>query len=122
MDYIVETVNFFSLLGQQRMFTTVECTAARTAGHRNEVNHYSHCFMIVISSYRTISGVYRLLIEQPQVQKRYEDLNAYPDYSDPHFRNGMFDVKAQKMLKHSPQYFAINQVPHDFRIDLQGTS
>lgn len=116
VDYIVETVNFF----------VVGATAyVYHGGVYREDPQGIEMKSIIQSllydrhiSYRTISGVYRLLIEQPQVQKRYEDLNAYPDYWI-NFRNGMFDVKAQNLLKHSPQYFAINQVPHDFRIDLQ---
>lgn len=116
VDYIVETVNFF-VVGATAYVYHGGVYREDTQGIEMKSIIQSLLYDRHIS-YRTISGVYRLLIEQPQVQKRYEDLNAYPDYWI-NFRNGMFDVKAQRMLKHSPQYFAINQVPHDFRIDLQ---
>lgn len=116
VDYIVETVDFFVVGAIAYVYH---------GGVFHEDPQGIEMKSIIQSllydrhiSYRTISGVYRLLIEQPQVQRRYEDLNAYPDYWI-NFRNGMFDVKAQKMIKHSPKYLAINQIPHDFRIDLQ---
>lgn len=70
-------------------------------------------------NYRTINAVYRLLIEQKQLQRRFEDLNAYPSHWI-NFRNGMFDVKVKKMYKHHPKYLAINQVPHKLNLDLLG--
>jgi len=69
-------------------------------------------------NYRTINGVFRLLIEQQQVQKRYEDLNAYPNHWI-NFRNGFFDVKEQKLHGHSPKYLAINQIPHELNLKIQ---
>ena len=62
-------------------------------------------------TYRTLSAVYNLLIEQPDIQKNMDELNQYPAWWI-NFQNGMFDVKEWKIWKHSPEYFSINQIPH----------
>lgn len=69
-------------------------------------------------NYRTVNGIYRLLIDQLPVQKRFEDLNAYPAHWI-NFQNGFFDVKAFKMYKHNPKYLAINQIPHELNLEVK---
>lgn len=66
-------------------------------------------------NYRTINGVYQLLIEQRQVQRKFEELNAYPDHWI-NFRNGMFDVKEGRFMKHHPKYLSVNQIPHELNL------
>jgi len=58
-----------------------------------------------------ISRVYALLISQLEVQKSFNDLNAYPVHWI-NFKNGMYDVIEDKMHEHKPEYFSINQIPH----------
>ena len=60
-----------------------------------------------------IKRIYELIISQPCVQKRFEDLNKYPDHWV-NFRNGMFNVKAWIMYEHDPGYFSVNQIPYSF--------
>ena len=62
---------------------------------------------------RAVNGVFQLLSYQWDRQKRYEDLNHYPD-TWINFKNCMFDTLEMKVHPHSPEYFAINQVPHNF--------
>ncbi len=43
-------------------------------------------------TFRCLSAVYNLLIEQQELQKSLEELNAYPPWWI-NFKNGMFDVR-----------------------------
>ena len=61
----------------------------------------------------TIERIYRLLIIQRKIQKNRAELNAYPPWWI-NFKNGMLDIKNNKMMRHDPKYLAINQIPHDF--------
>ena len=60
-------------------------------------------------TYRNLSSIYSL--PQP-IQKTMEELNCYPAWWI-NFRNGMFDVKAGKLHRHRPEYYSINQIPHE---------
>ncbi len=69
-------------------------------------------------NYRIVSGIYRLLVEQLVVQRRFEELNDYPAHWI-NFRNGFFDVNTFKIHKHHPKYLAINQIPHELNLDIK---
>lgn len=61
----------------------------------------------------TIQRIYELLLIQPEIQRRSNDLNNFPKHWI-NFRNGFFDVMEWKLLPHDRQYFSINQIPHEF--------
>lgn len=109
VDYLVETVNFFVVSSVVYIY--------HDGVYREDTKGIEMKSMIQsllydkYINYRNINGVYQLLIEQRQVQRRFEDLNAYPDHWI-NFQNGFFDVKAGKIYKHHPKYLAINQIPH----------
>lgn len=60
-----------------------------------------------------IQGIYNLLTSQPQVQKRFSDLNNQPSHWV-NFQNGYFDVIEWKMIEHDTKYLMINQIPFSF--------
>lgn len=60
-----------------------------------------------------IRRVYNLLIDQPVLQKRDNEINLQPKHWI-NFQNGYFDVKQWKMLPHDPKYLTVNQIPHTF--------
>lgn len=60
-----------------------------------------------------INRVYALILADYRLSKRNEEVNQYPVHWV-NFKNGMYDPIAQKLREHSPKYFAINQIPHDF--------
>lgn len=60
-----------------------------------------------------IRRVYDLLIDQPSLQKSYDQINLQPKHWI-NFQNGYFDVMTWKMLPHDPKYLTINQIPHSF--------
>jgi P4 family phage/plasmid primase-like protien len=62
-----------------------------------------------------INRVYRLILAEEGVQKKYEELNNYPKHWI-NFRNGMFDVINWKMEQHEPKYYSINQIPHELNL------
>jgi P4 family phage/plasmid primase-like protien len=65
-----------------------------------------------------IERIYRLIITTNSIQKSYDDLNNYPKHWI-NFRNGFFDVREWKMYPHSPDYYSINQMPHEFNPDAE---
>lgn len=60
-----------------------------------------------------IRRVYDLLIDQPFLQKSYDQVNLQPKHWI-NFQNGYFDVMQWKILPHDPKYLTINQIPHEF--------
>lgn len=69
-------------------------------------------------TFRCLSAVYNLLIEQQELQKSLEELNAYPPWWI-NFKNGMFDVREGKLRKHKPEYLSINQIPHVLDMEIR---
>ena len=69
-------------------------------------------------TFRCLSAVYNLLIEQQELQKSMEELNAYPPWWI-NFKNGMFDVREGKLRKHKPEYLSINQIPHVLDMEIR---
>lgn len=69
-------------------------------------------------TFRILSAVYNLLIEQQELQKTMEELNAYPPWWI-NFQNGMFDVREMKLHKHKPEYLSINQIPHKLDMEIR---
>lgn len=65
-----------------------------------------------------INRVYNLILADYRLTRKNEEINRYP----PHwinFKNGMYDPVSQTMHQHNPEYYSINQVPHDYRPDAE---
>lgn len=60
-----------------------------------------------------IERVFKLLVTDASIQKTMDEVNCYPDEVI-NFRNGMFNAKTMKLTEHRPDYFSINQIPHDY--------
>lgn len=61
----------------------------------------------------TVKRVYDLFISDAALQAETEDMDKYPAHWIC-FRDGMYDPIKQEMHQHSPKYFALHQIPHDF--------
>ena len=61
-----------------------------------------------------IERVYKLLVTDSSIQMTLDDVNRYPDEVI-NFRNGMFNARTMKLTEHKPEYFSINQIPHDYK-------
>lgn len=60
-----------------------------------------------------IDRVYKLLVTDASLQKTMDEVNQYPDEVI-NFRNGMFNARTMQLTEHGPEYFSINQIPHNY--------
>lgn len=60
-----------------------------------------------------MNRVYKLLMVNKDISRTPEEVNRYPsDWIN--FKNGMLDVKTGIMHEHSPDYYSVNQIPHNY--------
>lgn len=64
----------------------------------------------------TINNIYNLFLQDISLELQFEQLNCYPSYWIC-FQNGMYDTKEKRLLPHSAQYRAINQIPYNYKPD-----
>lgn len=71
----------------------------------------------------TIKRIYDLFISDISLQVTTEDLNCYP-VEWINFKNGFYDPVNRRMIPHSPEYRAVNQIPHEYDPEgqLKGTA
>ena len=71
----------------------------------------------------TIKRIYDLFISDASLQVTTEDLNRYP-VEWINFKNGFYDPVNRRMIPHSPEYRAVNQIPHEYNPEgqLKGTA
>lgn len=71
----------------------------------------------------TIKRIYDLFISDASLQVTTEDLNRYP-VEWINFKNGFYDPVNRRMIPHSPEYRAVNQIPHEYDPEgqLKGTA
>lgn len=61
-----------------------------------------------------IRQIYNLIIDTDAVQRSFENLNQYPE-TYINFQDCMLDVGTMKEIPHSPDFYAINQLPFEWR-------
>lgn len=61
-----------------------------------------------------IRQIYNLIIDTDAVQRSFENLNQYPE-TYINFQDCMLDVATMKEIPHSPEFYAINQLPFEWR-------
>lgn len=111
VDHLIQTVPFF-MLGSTPYIYEQGCYHEDHNGIRLKSQIQRLIFRDCTKA-TTIQGIYNLLISQPQVQKRFSDLNNQPSYWV-NFQNGYFDVMEWKMIEHDTKYLMINQIPFSF--------
>lgn len=72
-----------------------------------------HCCLEQFIRSTTTKRIYELFFQDDRIQKFPEELNAHPGHFI-NFQNGMYDVIAQKMYRHSPKILSVNQIPWDY--------
>ncbi len=65
-----------------------------------------------------INRVYNLILADYRLTKKNEEVNQYPAHWI-NFKNGMYDPLSEIMKPHDPEYFSINQIPHEFDYNAQ---
>lgn len=111
VDYLIQTVPFF-MLGSTPYLYENGCYHEDLNGIRLKSHIQKLIFRDCIKA-TTIQGIYNLLVSQPQVQKRFSDLNNQPSHWV-NFQNGYFDVMDWKLIEHDKKYLMINQIPFSF--------
>ena len=61
-----------------------------------------------------IDRVYKLLVTDATIQRTMDEINMYPAEVI-NFKNGMLDVRTMDLTDHKPEYYSINQIPHDYK-------
>lgn len=108
VDYLIQTVPFFVIDSIPYIYNE-----GYYQEDSNGIILKSHIQKLLFRDYiksTIIQGVYNLLLCQPQVQKKFSDLNNQPSHWI-NFKNGYFDVKEWKMISHDTKYLMINQIP-----------
>jgi len=65
-----------------------------------------------------INRVYNLILADYRLTKKNEEVNQYPAHWI-NFKNGMYNPLSEIMKPHDPEYFSINQIPHEFDYNAQ---
>lgn len=114
VDYLIQTVPFFMLENTPYIYGS-GCYHEDANGIRLKSQIQKLLYRDCIKA-TTIQGIYNLLVSQPQVQKRFTDLNNQPSHWV-NFQNGYFDVMEWKLIEHDTKYLMINQIPFSFYPD-----
>lgn len=61
----------------------------------------------------TIKRIYELFFTFPELERSFDEVNIYPSHWIC-FQNGMYDPIENTMHEHSPDYYCINQIPHEY--------
>jgi P4 family phage/plasmid primase-like protien len=62
-----------------------------------------------------IADTYRLLVDQPNIQKTAADLERYTHIIC--FKNGVYDTNRRTFLSHSPKYLHMTQIPWELHME-----
>ena len=111
VDYLIQTVPFF-VIGSIPYIYNQGCYQEDSNGIILKSYIQKLLFRDCIKS-TIIQGVYNLLMNQPDVQRSFSDLNNQPSHWI-NFKNGYFNVKEWKMIAHDTKYLMINQIPFSF--------
>lgn len=69
----------------------------------------------------TVNRIYNALLQQKIINLDPVDLDKTLNHHDKHiinFKNGMYNAKTGELLEHSPEYYSINQIPHNYIPDV----
>ena len=64
----------------------------------------------------TIERIYKLFLQRSELIRYPEDLNSHKPYFI-NFKNGMYNVRQQRMYPHSPKLLSVNQIPWEYDPD-----
>lgn len=112
-DYIIETEHIIVVGGCTYLYKNGVYLLDKQ-GHEIK-NIIQSLIYMEFQNARTINRVYDLILLQKCLQKNYYEVNQYPNYYI-NFQNGMLNVKTLELLPHSPDYFSMNQIPHNWKM------
>lgn len=65
-----------------------------------------------ICNIRHINNIYQFVLSDRHIQRKITDINQYPEHWI-NFKDCMLDVETLEKHPHKPEYYAINQIPHN---------
>lgn len=65
-----------------------------------------------ICNIRHINNIYQFVLSDRHIQRTILDINQYPEHWI-NFKDCMLDVETLEKHPHKPEYYAINQIPHN---------
>ncbi len=112
VDYIIETENIIKVGGMVYLYDN----GVYKPDKRGDILKYKIQSLIyrTFQNSRTINRIYELLLIQPSLKKNSWELNQYPE-NWINFKNGMFQVDTWELIPHSPAYYSMNQIPHEWK-------
>lgn len=113
VDYIIQNNHLFTIGDVVYLY----CDGVYKQDTRGKALKYNIQCLIYreFQNSRTINRIYELILIQPSIKKQYWELNQFPNFYI-NFQNGMLNVKTMELLPHSPTYFAMNQIPHEYKV------
>lgn len=111
IDYLMDTYHMFVCMGSLYLYEDGVYTEDTDGIRIKEI--MQSCLYIEVIKARTLNGLYSLLIMQKTLQRTMDEVNQYPS-SWINFKNGMLDVETLELHPHSPAYYSINQIPHEY--------
>lgn len=112
MEYIIQTENIVVVGDCAYLYQNGVYNIDRKGSHIKNI--IQNLIYKEYQNSRTINRIYDLIMIQPCLRKSYTNMNQYPDYYI-NFQNGMLNVQTMEMLPHSPKYFSMNQIPHEYK-------
>ncbi|MEY8322183.1 phage/plasmid primase, P4 family [Lachnospiraceae bacterium 46-61] len=112
MEYIIQTENIVVVGDCAYLYQNGVYNIDRKGSHIKNI--IQNLIYKEYQNSRTINRIYDLIMIQPCLRKSYTNMNQYPDYYI-NFQNGMLNVQTMEMLPHSPEYFSMNQIPHEYK-------
>lgn len=111
VDHLIQTVPFF-MVGSTPYIYNHGVYEEDIHGNRLKYQIQKLLYRDCIKS-NTIQAIYNLLISQPQVHRKFSDLNNQPSHWV-NFLNGYYDVLTNKMIEHDAKYLSINQIAFNY--------
>lgn len=111
VKYILKTEHLFVLNNMLYMYQNGVYIKTNGNDLKTKIQSLLYDDFITI---RNINRVYELILIQEELQRESWELNQFPNYWI-NFKNGMLDVKTLKLHPHSPDYYSINQIPHEYK-------
>ncbi|WP_195840259.1 phage/plasmid primase, P4 family [Eubacterium sp. BL-380-WT-2B] len=65
-----------------------------------------------ICNIRHINNIYQFVLSDRHIQRTIHDINQYPEHWI-NFKDCMLDVETLEKHPHKPEYYAVNQIPHN---------
>lgn len=111
VDFILRKNNIFTMAGIPYIEENGTFDRDETGNKVKQL--IKPCIYKRLQTAQRINRIYNLLLMDTSIAKELDEINLYPDFWVP-FNNGMWDAKEETLRPHSPKYYCINKIPHDY--------